>query len=104
LIVIHSDMESPGSTESAQAARVFRAGRAFSHLCADTEDELRAYAKAIGLNMRWIQNPGNPQRVHFDVTGAWLTRIRNDDRVVNMTMREWVDWYSARNKRYEVLG
>jgi hypothetical protein len=40
----------------------------WSHLFADTEAELRAFAKKIGLKETWIQHPGEPH-VHFDVVG-----------------------------------
>jgi len=39
----------------------------WSHLMADTEDELRAFARSIGLRQEWIQHPGSPD-VHFDAT------------------------------------
>ena len=52
-------------------AKVVR-GR-WSHLFADTEDELRAFATKIGLNQDWIQHPGEPH-VHFDVTGRMRQR------------------------------
>lgn len=94
MVVIHTPMESPGSTKSAQAKRVFRAGRAFSHLMADTEAELRTYAKSIGLPTNWIQDSGTP-RAHFDVTGRYLALVESDPRVIKMSLREWVDWRKA---------
>jgi len=39
----------------------------WSHLYADTEAELRAFAKQLGLRPEWIQHPGEIG-VHFDVT------------------------------------
>jgi hypothetical protein len=39
----------------------------WSHLFADTEAELRAFAATIGLKQDWIQHPGQPH-VHFNVT------------------------------------
>ena len=88
-------MKSPGSTASTQAARVFKPGRMFSHLMADSEEELRAYARSIKLPMTWIQYPGTPQ-VHFDVTGRILQRIMADDRVPKMSQVDWVEWYKGR--------
>lgn len=41
----------------------------FSHLVADSEDELRAFARRLGLRDSWIQHPGEAG-VHFDVTQA----------------------------------
>jgi hypothetical protein len=45
----------------------------WSHLFADTEDELRAFAATIGLKQDWIQHPGQPH-VHFDVTARMRQR------------------------------
>ena len=45
----------------------------WSHLFADTETELRAFAQRIGLSQAWIQHPGQPH-VHFDVTGRMRQR------------------------------
>ena len=36
------------------------------HMIADTSEELFAMARTIGVERRWIQNPGTP-REHFDV-------------------------------------
>ena len=52
-------------------AKVVR--RRWSHLFADTEDELRAFAQKIGLKQGWIQHPGQ-SHVHFDVTGRMRQR------------------------------
>lgn len=41
----------------------------WSHLVADSEDELRAFAKQLGLRESWIQHPGEAG-VHFDVTAG----------------------------------
>ncbi len=45
----------------------------WSHLFADTEPELRAFAQKIGLNQAWIQHAGQPH-AHFDVTGRMRQR------------------------------
>lgn len=39
----------------------------WSHLMADTSDELRAFASRLGLQPHWIQHTGT-YREHFDVT------------------------------------
>lgn len=39
----------------------------WSHLMADTHDELLAFARRLGLNPSWIQHEGRPTE-HFDVT------------------------------------
>src|SRR5258708_25654701 len=41
----------------------------WSHLFADTEAELKAFARKIGLKPEWIQHEGT-HRVHFDVTAG----------------------------------
>src|SRR5258708_20945482 len=41
----------------------------WSHLFADTEAELKAFARKIGLRPEWIQHEGT-HRVHFDVTAG----------------------------------
>jgi hypothetical protein len=65
----------------------FKKGQMFAHLSADTEKELRAFAKKVGMPMWWIQHSGTPA-VHFDVTGGWLDRLRAhpDVRAVSHVM------------------
>ena len=41
----------------------------WSHLMADTTDELLTFAALIGLRREWIQKPGTPHE-HFDVTAT----------------------------------
>lgn len=43
--------------------------RRWSHLLADSDEELLEFAKRIGLDPAWIQHPGEPH-CHFDVTDA----------------------------------
>ena len=64
--------------------------RDFSHLSADTEAELLAYAKSITMPVRWIQDPGKPS-FHFDVTGQWLKYCLNDPKVQQIDKREFVN-------------
>lgn len=54
-------------------ARVGRITARWSHLMADTEAELRAFAARLGLRPAWIQHPGQPT-AHFDVTDAVRAR------------------------------
>jgi hypothetical protein len=42
-------------------------GANWSHLQADTHEELMAFADRLGLNPKWIQKPGTVIE-HFDVT------------------------------------
>lgn len=49
-----------------------RAGRItgrWSHLVADSDDELHAFAARLGLHRAWAQHPGEPHG-HYDVTDA----------------------------------
>lgn len=48
-------------------ATVGRITAKWSHLMADTTEELIAFAKSIGLKESWIQYPGT-WKEHFDVT------------------------------------
>lgn len=46
-----------------------RWGRKWSHMTADTEEELHAMAQAIGLKRSYFQRRGgNPALDHYDVT------------------------------------
>lgn len=49
-------------------ARVGRIQANWSHLTADSTEELLAFAEKLGLRASWIQNPGHVWREHFDVT------------------------------------
>lgn len=48
-------------------ARVGRLTAVWSHLMADTHDELMEFARRLGLNPQWIQHEGKSLE-HFDVT------------------------------------
>jgi hypothetical protein len=43
-----------------------RYGTRWSHMIADSEDELHAFANKIGVLRRWAQFPGTP-RSHYDI-------------------------------------
>lgn len=49
-------------------ATVGRIRANWSHLTADTTDELVEFAARLGLKRSWIQNPGHVWKEHFDVT------------------------------------
>lgn len=91
-------------------ARVGRLNAVWSHLMADTSEELVAFARTLGLNTRWIQKAGTPLE-HFDVTepkrqhalrlgavpirygseGAGLTRAKRDGVPFDLaTHRAWL--------------
>lgn len=48
-------------------ARVGRLNAVWSHLLADTDDELHDFAAKLGLRRAWHQHPGTPLS-HYDVT------------------------------------
>lgn len=48
-------------------ARVGRLYAVWSHLLADTDEELHAFAARLGLRRAWHQKPGTPIS-HYDVT------------------------------------
>lgn len=50
-----------------RAARVGRLNAVWSHLMADSDDELHAFAAKLGLRRSWHQKPGTPIS-HYDVT------------------------------------
>lgn len=54
---------------------------------ADSESDLLAYAKRLGMQERWIQKRGTAG-IHFDVMGARLTQVLADPAVNRMTRRE----------------
>lgn len=51
------------------AAKVGALSRRWSHLVADTPDELRNFARKLRLSPSWIQKSGTPLE-HFDVTSS----------------------------------
>jgi len=79
----------PHDSASAQTKRNFRPGRMYTHLTADTVEELVKYACSVGLNLEWIQHPDSPRFFHFDVTGMWLNRIMRDSQVEKLDVREF---------------
>lgn len=48
-------------------AKVGRFNAVWSHLLADTDEELHAFAARLGLERSWHQHPGTPLS-HYDVT------------------------------------
>lgn len=52
-----------------RAGRVGRISSRWSHLYADTHDELEAFARRLGLRPSWIQHAGN-HREHYDLAAG----------------------------------
>lgn len=51
-----------------QQARAGRLTARWSHLTADTDAELHAFAERLGLRRSWFQDHRDPLRRHYDVT------------------------------------
>lgn len=51
-------------------ARVGRLHARWSHLTADTDDELHAFASRLGLRRSWFQDHEDRLRRHYDVTDS----------------------------------
>lgn len=45
-------------------------GKLWAHLWADTEDEMHAFARKLGLLRGWFQHPPKASWKHYDVTAA----------------------------------
>lgn len=50
-----------------RSARVGRIQSRWSHLVADTTEELHAFAARLGMRPSWVQYPGTPKE-HYDLT------------------------------------
>lgn len=68
-------------------ATVGRIQANWSHLSADTTEELLAFAAKLGLRASWIQNPGHIWKEHFDVTDTKRT-LAIELGAQQITMRE----------------
>ena len=69
-----------------------------SHMIADTEEELLAMADRIGVDRKWIQYPGVPHRVHFDIAMS-KRRLAVQAGAVEITQRELALMLWDRRKR-----
>ena len=70
-------------------ARVGRLSARWSHLQADTEDELHAFAVKLGLKRSWYQVSRRPEACHYDVTDSMRDKAIALGAVAE-TMREGV--------------
>ena len=69
------------------------------HMLADTDDELHAMARAIGVSRRWWQSPGTTSGSHYDIClakRAAAVRLR----AVEITQRQ----AAAMNARRRITG
>lgn len=70
MTVYVDDMQQPAKVAGARPA-------IWSHLMADTSEELQTFAQRIGLNPRWLQHAGT-YREHYDLTDTYRrVAIRN---------------------------
>lgn len=54
--------------------RCFAKAKEAAHLLAPDELTLIFAARSLGCRPEWIQYPGNPKRVHFDLVGLPLKK------------------------------
>jgi hypothetical protein len=64
-----------------------RYGNHWSHMWADSEAELLAFARRVDMPLRWLQHEGT-RRVHFDVTPARRQKAIRAG-AVQLEYREW---------------
>lgn len=69
------------------APKVF-IGKDSAHLTADTLQELKVYAKSIGIPLNWLQSK-NGYAFHIDVTGRFLASVLLDNAVCKITRQEY---------------
>lgn len=71
-----------------RSAQARRYGNYWSHVWADTEEELSEFARAIKLPLSWLQHAGT-RHVHFDVTPARRERVVKAG-AIQMERRAWL--------------
>jgi Protein of unknown function (DUF4031) len=69
-------------------ARIRWRGRRWSHLVADTPDELHEAAEALGLQRQWAQDKG--RTLHYDVPEELRAQAIALDVATPITWRELV--------------
>jgi len=87
-----------------QWARVGWVEAHWSHLTADTDDELHAFASRLGLRREWFQDHHrDPTRHHYDVTEP--TRVRAiESGAMAVTWREAARQRRERRQREAAAG
>ncbi|MBN7458585.1 DUF4031 domain-containing protein [Mycobacteroides abscessus subsp. abscessus] len=84
------------------SARVGRIQARWSHLQADTDDELHEFAERLGLKRSWFQKPGTAI-AHYDVTDSKRAEaIRLGAREIGYMSRESMDL--IRRRRANMSG
>lgn len=72
-------------------ARIRARGLVWSHLVADTAEELHAAAKALGLRREWAQDKG--RTLHYDLPEP----IRQ--RAITLGVAEPLSWWELARRR-----
>ena len=67
----------------------------WSHLVADTHEELMAAARALHLSPKWIQDPGTAKE-HFDLTSGKRTQAIKQEIAEPITWRQSGELYAAK--------
>jgi hypothetical protein len=85
------------------SARVGRISGEWSHLMADTLDELVEFAGRIGMRRAWLQR--KPSGVHFDVTEPRRQQaLRLGAVPIECGSDEWMRVVEAARQQYEGPG
>jgi hypothetical protein len=72
----------------------------WSHLMADTEEELIQFAEELGMNPRWIQHRGTPD-VHFDVVDSRrLQALRMGAVSLPCRSAAWMAFFKAQRDKF----
>lgn len=73
----------------------------WSHLMADTEEELIEFAVGtLGMRRSWIQHPGSPD-VHFDVVDSRrLAAIKLGAVPLPCRSTEWIEFFEAQRAKF----
>ena len=76
----------------------------WSHMMADTDEELHKFAKNIGLKREWFQTrPGLPWHNHYDVTDAKREMaIRHG--AIEVTCFELAEFWLAKKRKVERIN
>jgi hypothetical protein len=75
-------------------ARILWRGRRWSHLVADTAEELHAAAEQLGLRREWAQDSG--RTLHYDLPDEWR------ERAIGASLAEPISWRELARRRATV--
>jgi uncharacterized protein DUF4031 len=75
-------------------AHILWRGRRWSHLVADTAEELHAAAEQLGLRREWVQDGG--RTLHYDLPDEWR------ERAIGTRLAEPITWRELARMRASV--